>query len=85
MYTLVHSQTQICLFTRHEGILGDGDTVTLVLNLRTRSRSVVSLKPRPLYTREMASRSRSERFGLEEINPFPLPRFEPRIIQPVAW
>jgi len=85
MYILVHRQRQVCPFTHHEGILGDGDTVTLVLNLRTRRRSVVSLRTLSLYTREMASQSRSERFGLEEINPFPLPGFEPRIIQPVAW
>jgi len=65
--------------------MGDGDTVTLVFNFRTRSRSVVSLRPLPLYTREMAFRSRSERFGLEEVNPFPLPKLEPQIIQPVAW
>jgi hypothetical protein len=81
----VQRQKQVCPFTHHAGILGDGDTVTLVLNLRTRRRSVVSLRPRPLYTWEMASLSRSERFGLEEINLFPLLGFQPRIIQPVAW
>ena len=85
MCMLVHRHKQICPFTHHEGILGDGDTVMLVLNLRTKRRSVVILRLQPLYTREMASRSRSERFGLEEINPFPLPGFELQIIQPVAW
>jgi hypothetical protein len=85
MYILEQRQKQVCLFTHHEGILGDGDTVKPLLNLGTRRTSVVSLRSRSFYTRELASRSHFKGFGLEEINLFPLPGSEPRIIQLVAW
>jgi hypothetical protein len=73
---------------------GSGGTATLILDLGTRLRSVVSFTHRPLYPqgksrwyplerRLSGTQSRSGRGG-EEKNSQPPPGLEPPIIQPVA-
>jgi hypothetical protein len=71
-----------------------GCIVSLIVNLGARWKWVVSLTSRPLYAqgnrpwyplngRPGGSQSRFGRFG-EERNLSPLPRLEPRTVQPVA-